>query len=84
MPRYYLHLYNCLGDVRDDEGEELSALEDARDCAFQAIRDILSEEVRQGRIDLRGRIEIADAGKRVVEIVPFSDAVEILAGRPES
>jgi len=82
MPRFYLHLYNRVGVVRDDEGEELPDLQVARHCAFEAIRDILSEETKQGRIDLRGRIEIAAEGDRLLEVVPFSDAVEVHLDRP--
>lgn len=77
MPRFYLHLYNQVGVVRDEEGEELSDLSRARDSAFAAIRDIVSEEAKRGTIDLRGRIEIAGEDSGTLEIVPFTDAITI-------
>ncbi len=77
MPRFYLHLYNDLGAVPDEEGEVLADLDDARERALKAIRDILSEEAKQGRIDLRGRIEISGDDRRPLAVVPFAEAIEL-------
>jgi hypothetical protein len=77
MPRFYLHLYNRIGAVPDEEGEDLPDLSEARESAFEAIRDIVSEEARHGTIDLRGRIEIAGEGSNLLAVVPFSEAVEV-------
>jgi hypothetical protein len=44
---------------------------------LESIRDILSEEAKKGIVDLRGRVEIADAAGQVLEVVTFPEAVEL-------
>lgn len=78
MARFYLHLYNRIGFVRDEEGEELPDIAAACEQALQGIRSVLSEEARAGIIDLRGRIEITGAGGELLAVVPFREAVELL------
>jgi len=80
MARYYLHLYNRIGSALDDEGTEARDLEAARTIAIRSVRDILGEEIRKGRIDLFGRIEIADEEGSILAVVPFADAVELRLG----
>ena len=77
MARFYLHLFNSLGFVPDREGKELPGLAAARDDAVISIRSIIAEDVKQGRVDLRGRIEIANATQEVLAVVPFTDAVNL-------
>jgi hypothetical protein len=80
MPRFYLHLYNRVGFARDEEGEELPDLAAARELAMTSIRDILAAEAKEGSIDLRGRIEIADENQEVLAVVRFPEAVELHLG----
>lgn len=77
MTRYYLHLHNRIGSVPDDEGAEIQNLDAAHEIAIASIRDILGEEVKKGRLDLFGRIDIADADGEILRVVPFSAAVEL-------
>lgn len=77
VPRYYLHLINGVGETRDEEGQEAVDLDGARIRAVQGIRSILSDDVAHGRLDLRGRIEIADADGTCLGVVPFSDALDL-------
>ncbi len=77
MTHYYLHLYNRIGFVRDEEGQDAPDLDGAREAAIQAIRGIVSHEAKAGRIDLAGRIEIADETGRLLACVPFSEALTV-------
>jgi len=77
MARYYLHINNGGGYSEDSEGQELADLDAARTAAIEGVRSLLSEEARQGQLDLSGTIEIADADGNILLIVPFSDAVEL-------
>jgi hypothetical protein len=77
MERYFLHIDNGGGYSEDPEGQELENLDAARTAAIEGVRSLLSEEARQGQLDLSGRIEIADADGNILMIVPFSDAVEL-------
>lgn len=77
MPRFHLHIYDRAGISRDEEGLELADLGSAREWAIDGIRSIVSEQVRAGRLDLEGRVEIADEAGTVLEIVRFPEAVEV-------
>ena len=77
MARYYLHINNGGGYSEDVEGQELPDLDAARAAAIEGVRSMLSEEARQGQLDLSGKIEIADDGGNILLVVPFCDAVEL-------
>ena len=82
MPHYYFHVANSMGFVRDEEGRELESIEAAREEGLNDIRSILSEEVRGGRLDLRGHISIADENGDVLKTLPFGEAVELKLNVP--
>jgi hypothetical protein len=83
MPRYFFHVRNSTGYMLDEEGEELADFEAARDAAVNAVRSIISEESKIGRIDLRGRIEVSEEeGGEVILTLPFSEALDIRTGPP--
>ena len=77
MPIFYLHLHNGTGDITDLEGSELPGVDDARRLAILGIRSIVAEEAKAGRIDLRGRIDIADEGGATIMTVDFREAFEL-------
>jgi hypothetical protein len=77
MARYYLHINNGGGYSEDLEGQDLPDLDAARQAAIDGVRSLLSEEARQGQLDLTGSIEIADSDGKLLLVVPFHDAVEL-------
>jgi hypothetical protein len=77
MARFFLHLYNAIGEARDPEGQELPDLEAARQSALAGVRSIISSEAREGRIDLRGRVEIVGEQGATLLVVSFEDAFEL-------
>lgn len=82
MLRYYFNLRNDI-DVRDEEGRLFPDLETAREWAVCEARFEISQGVkRDSKINLDHRIEIADAQRRVVDIVWFRDVVEIQGLEP--
>ena len=78
MPRYFLHIANRVGYARDEEGAELENMVAAVEQAKEGIRSILRDEARTGRLDLQGHVEIADESGAILQVVPFSDAFEIV------
>jgi hypothetical protein len=78
MSRFFLHIINRIGFAPDEEGIELDGLDAAVGRAIDGIRSILSDEAKAGRIDFNGRVEIADDAGRVLAVVPFADAFELL------
>ena len=78
MPRYYFHLRNDLS-VDDPEGRELPDLAAARELAEKYALDMSAASVLEhGRINLRHRIEVADASGKTVSTVEFGDVVTVL------
>jgi len=77
MPRFYFHLFNAV-TVHDEEGREMSSLEEAKAQATHACRAIMAEDVRKdGQITLSHRIDIHDH-KGVMQLaLPFRACVEI-------
>ena len=80
MPRYHLHIRNGHGLTPDEEGRELADEAAARDEALKGIRSIAAEEVREGRLDLAGRIDVTDADGRLLFSIPFEEAVRVQGG----
>jgi len=84
MARYYLNIRNGGGYVEDAEGQELPDLAAARLQAIEGVRSVLSEEARQGEIDLSGSIEIADQAGNILLVLPFSEAVHLRLSEKEA
>ena len=76
MPRFFFNVYDDAA-VIDEVGLDLPDLAAARQAAVEEARAVISEEVRNGRIDLAHRIEVEDEARRPVLVLPFSAAVEI-------
>ncbi|HEX8660647.1 MAG TPA: hypothetical protein VF686_02185 [Brevundimonas sp.] len=76
MPKFYFHLINQVS-ARDHEGRELADLDEATAAARADILSILGDDARRGRLDLRGRIDIADETGAIVRTVAFADAVQL-------
>ena len=80
MARFFLHLINGTGCAPDEEGVELADAQAAKARAVEGIRSILADEAKAGRLDLDGRIEIADESGDIVRSVPFEEAFVICPG----
>jgi len=76
MPRFFFNVFDDAA-VIDEVGLDLPGLAAARQAAVEEARAVISEEVRNGRIDLTHRIEVEDEARRPVLVLPFSAAVEI-------
>jgi hypothetical protein len=81
MPLFYLHLRSESDDLRDLEGMELPHLSAAKDAALFSARDTLSHEMKQGRLDLRYRIDVEDHQGQIVYTLPLSHAFEMIPGQ---
>jgi hypothetical protein len=77
VPRYFFHVHDYSGLVMDEEGQSLPDLGVARRMAVQSARCIMAEDVRQGCLDRRGRIEVADVDGTVALIIAFHDVVDV-------
>ena len=80
MPRFFFHLHDRFGAVPDPDARELADLEVVRAQAVKGARSIICEDVRHGRVDLTGRIDVYDDVGQLVLSLPFRDAVELVSG----
>jgi hypothetical protein len=76
VPRYFFHIYDDV-IVEDDEGMELADVAAARREATAGIREMMCDQVRNGRLVLHHRIEVKDAAGDAVFTIVFADAVTI-------
>ncbi|HZF96376.1 MAG TPA: Crp/Fnr family transcriptional regulator [Allosphingosinicella sp.] len=75
MPRYFFNIRNGNGLTEDEEGRDFPDVRAARAEALKGVRSIVAEEVKEGRLDLAGRVEITDESGASIEDIPFGDAL---------
>lgn len=80
MARFYFQLYNNVGFVPDQQGQLLPDLDSARQQAIGSIRSMVSEDAKQGVVDLGGRIEIMSESGDLLDVIRFAEAVEVRLG----
>ncbi len=80
MPLFYLHVCNGDGFTEDEEGHALPDLAAARAAAIKGLRDIMSNELKDGSLNMASFIEIENEAHEWVMTVPFADAVSVTAG----
>jgi hypothetical protein len=80
MPLFYFHLHDRFGAVPDPDPRELPDLEVVRAQALKGARSIICEDVREGCVDLTGRIDVTDDAGSMVLSLPFREAVELVLG----
>lgn len=76
MPIFRFHIINDI-DVADPEGQELPNLAAAHLRAIDYARDLAAAAVRQGRLDLKHRIEVEDKDGAKLVTITFADAIEV-------
>jgi hypothetical protein len=75
MSRYYLNI-RWDGQNEDLEGEEFLTLAAAREEAILSIREIVADDVRNGKgLFLTRRLAILDENQKAVEELMFSDII---------
>ena len=76
VARYHFNIRNGDGFTADDEGMDLSSDEAAREHAIEGARSLISAEILEGRLDLKGQIEVTDDRKEPVMTVRYVDAID--------
>jgi hypothetical protein len=76
MPMFRFHVINDI-DAPDEEGLELANLAAAHLKAIDFVRDLASAAVRQGRLDMKHRIDIEDDAGKVLLTVTVAEAIEV-------
>ncbi|QIK78275.1 hypothetical protein G7077_04510 [Sphingomonas piscis] len=76
MARYFFDLKNDV-DVRDEEGRELAGLDEVRTAAVAEAREMMTESVLSGHLNLDHFIQVRDEGGTVVLVMRFAEAVDV-------
>jgi hypothetical protein len=70
MPRFYIHSQN--GDViaKDDEGEDLPGLEEAKAAAVVSAREIIADNIKgNAKNPLRAVMIVNESGQNLLTIL---------------
>jgi hypothetical protein len=78
VTRYYLQLRDGTEQLLDPEGIEYADIDVLKKKVLVAVRELISEDVKGGVIDLRFRIDAEDRDGVIVYTLDFSDAVNII------
>jgi hypothetical protein len=77
MARYYFNVRRGNDLISDPEGIEFGAVDDAREEAKQAARDILADRVKHGELVDDGEFEIIDERGVKILTVPFRSVLRL-------
>ncbi len=78
MSRFHFHLWDGADLIHDPEGAELPDMDAVRARAVQTARELLAEEISEGKLPLYMRLDVEDEGNRIVHRLNFADVVKIL------
>ena len=78
MARYFLQLRDGTEQMLDPEGIEYADMDVLKKKVLIAVRDLISEDVKGGVIDLRFRIDAEDRNGVIVYTLGFAEAVKII------
>ena len=79
VPRYFFNLYDDVNTL-DEEGIQLRDQATAEAFGLTNARAIAADQVRQGKLALWHRIEVADESGAVLKTIRFVDAVKVEHG----
>ncbi len=77
MDVYYLHLRGGEDEVIDEEGMSYASLAELREMVLVCAREVLCADIRDGVLDLRGRIDAEDDAGVVVHSLQLIDSVRL-------
>ena len=78
MAQYYLQLRDGSDQLLDPDGLEYADLDELKRKVLIAAREMLSEGIKGGVIDLRFRIDAEDHDGTIVYTLGFAEAVSII------
>jgi len=78
VARYYMQLRDGSDQLLDPDGIEYADLDELRKKVLISARDLISQDVKGGMIDLRFRIDAEDRDGVIVYTLGFAEAVNII------
>jgi len=71
--RLFFHHRAVSGEIIDEVGLEVEDLDQALAVAIANVRRVVSNEASRGRLDLRGRVDVADYTGNTLSTVRFEE-----------
>ena len=78
MPRYYMQLRDGSDHLLDPDGIEYADIDELKKKVLIAVRELMSEDIKGGVVDLRFRIDAEDRDGVIVYTMGFAQAVNII------
>ena len=78
MARYYMQLRDGSDHILDPDGIEYADIDELKKKVLIAVRELMSEDIKGGVIDLRFRIDAEDREGVIVYTMGFAEAVNII------
>jgi hypothetical protein len=75
MGRYFFNLRAGANYIPDPVGQEHADLEEAKEEAVVAAREIVAEQVKTGEVIEQGEFEITDASGALCLTLPFREVL---------
>ena len=75
MPRYYINFQHGDQVAKDDEGQDLPGLEEARAAALVSAREILADNVKGGAKNPLQAVIITDESGREIMTIPAKEVL---------
>ena len=75
MPRFYIHFQNSEIIAKDDQGQDLPSLQEAKETAMASAREILADNIKYNATNpLRG-VMIANESGETLMTIPAKDVL---------
>lgn len=78
MPRFYMQLRDGSEELLDPDGLEYADIDGLKKKVLVAVRELISEDVKSGVVDLRFRIDAENREGVVVYTLGFAKALDII------
>ena len=75
MPKFYVHFRNASGMAKDDVGQDLPGLEQAKAAALVSAREMLADDIKHNSADPLLEVIVADEGGKQLVTIPAKDVL---------
>ena len=76
MTRYFFYIRHDGATIRDEEGDEFSSIEDARNSAIEAIRELAASRIKNGLIISDQHMDVRDEAGDLMLSISFREVIK--------
>jgi hypothetical protein len=75
MPKYYIHFQNGEIIAKDEEGQELPGLDEAKEAAMVSAREILADNIKGNAANPLRAVMIANEKGEILTTIPAKEVL---------